>query len=84
MLDGHSFRKAYISIVVALVVMAIGVAAFWPPPLGETAMNVIGSCSFVAGLANLFWLYHREDRARERSAARSSGGDAKRSTSRAS
>jgi RsiW-degrading membrane proteinase PrsW (M82 family) len=61
----HSPRKANIALLVALVVLAVGVAIVGRDPSEAETLPVVVA-TYVAGIATLGWLYRREDRARER------------------
>lgn len=67
MLQGHSFRKAHISIGVGIFVMVVAVVAFGLP-LTETESDITGASGFVAAFACFYCLCRREDRAFERAA----------------
>jgi hypothetical protein len=65
MVWNHSFRKANISLAVAIVVMAIEVVIFGTHP-SAAQHQAIFWVPFGVGMATLSWLHRREDRARER------------------
>lgn len=61
----HSPRKANIGLLAFVIVLALGILIVGRDA-SDASYQVVVVCSYAAGFTTLFWLYHREDRARER------------------
>lgn len=60
----HSPRKANIGLLAFLLVLALGLAIVGRDA-SDASYQAVVICSYTAGFTTLFWLHHREIRARE-------------------
>jgi hypothetical protein len=65
----HSLRKANLSLLVFMVVLVGGLVLIGGNPRDVEHQAVV-LVAFASAFTTLFWLYHREDRARDRAERR--------------
>jgi hypothetical protein len=73
-MSADDLRKAHLSLLVFFLVLAVGLAIIGLEHR-DVEYQLVVVIAFGSAFTTLFSLYHREDRARERSAARSRGRD---------